>query len=239
MPQLADNEAVAGAFARDGVVLVEHAIEKAQLRCLESAFEAAGGRRHGGMEAAFVADLTIHPVLSALARMLAGPKARLVRIIAFDKSPEANWFVPWHQDRTVALARREAVAGFDRWTEKDGIPQAEPPISLLEGMVTLRLHLDACNALAGPLEVIPGTHLFGRLGKTAIEKALSGGTPKVCLAARGDILAMRPLLLHRSQRALAPSHRRVLHLEYCAAALPAALQWSLPRGAEPISGLLH
>lgn len=36
---------------------------------------------------------------------------------------------------------------------------------------------------------------------------------------------MRPLLLHASSPALAPAHRRVLHLEYAAAPLPPGLEW--------------
>jgi hypothetical protein len=34
--------------------------------------------------------------------------------------------------------------------------------------------------------------------------------------ARGDIVAMCPLLIHRSQRARTPAARRVIHLEFCA-----------------------
>ena len=41
----------------------------------------------------------------------------------------------------------------------------------------------------------------------------------------GDALLMRPLLLHSSGRLRTASHRRVIHIEYAAFALPGGLQW--------------
>ena len=35
-----------------------------------------------------------------------------VRAILFDKTGDANWTVPWHQDRSIAVATRIDVAGF-------------------------------------------------------------------------------------------------------------------------------
>jgi hypothetical protein len=35
-----------------------------------------------------------------------------------------------------------------------------------------------------------------------------------CVAPRGGILAMRPLLLHASSQAIRPRHRRVIHLAW-------------------------
>ena len=36
----------------------------------------------------------------------------------------------------------------------------------------------------------------------------------ICEAAAGDVLLMKPLLLHASSKAEAPGHRRVVHLEF-------------------------
>jgi hypothetical protein len=36
---------------------------------------------------------------------------------------------------------------------------------------------------------------------------------------------MRPLALHASSPATAPHHRRVIHIEYAPAPLPAPLRW--------------
>lgn len=40
------------------------------------------------------------------------PKGRPVKGIVFDKTPAANWKVPWHQDLTICVERRIDVNGF-------------------------------------------------------------------------------------------------------------------------------
>jgi ectoine hydroxylase-related dioxygenase (phytanoyl-CoA dioxygenase family) len=219
--------AVAATFARSGVAIVEHALTEDDLAELARLFGGHAGRRHHDLPAEQVAWIARHPVLSALAGAVSGTNARPVRVVAFDKTPTANWLVPWHQDRTIALAARSDVAGFSHWTTKDGHIHAEPPVSFLEGMATLRVHLDDCDESAGPLEVLPGTHALGRLDRAAIADAMTRHQPRLCLAARGDILVMRPLLVHRSQRARVPGRRRVLHIEYAARDLPHGLAWAL------------
>jgi len=51
--------------------------------------------------------------------------------------------------------------------------------------------------------------------------------PVVCEAEAGDVVAMKALTIHGSDAALKPSHRRVLHVDYCICALPEGLQWAL------------
>jgi ectoine hydroxylase-related dioxygenase (phytanoyl-CoA dioxygenase family) len=46
----------------------------------------------------------------------------------------------------------------------------------------------------------------------------------LCIAAAGDALLMRPLLLHASSRSTSPNNRRVLHIEYAAFCLPTYIQ---------------
>jgi hypothetical protein len=78
--------------------------------------------------------LDLPSLLRDLATRLAGRPARMVRILAFDKTPETNWGVPWHQDRTVAVKRRVDVDGFGPWSVKAGMPHVVPPEALLEAM---------------------------------------------------------------------------------------------------------
>jgi len=47
-----------------------------------------------------------------------------------------------------------------------------------------------------------------------------------CAARAGDILAMRPLLLHASSKSTQPARRRVLHVEYAASDLPGPFRWT-------------
>ncbi|MEZ5299860.1 MAG: hypothetical protein R3F11_04210 [Verrucomicrobiales bacterium] len=55
------------------------------------------------------------------ARLLGGD-ALPVRAIYFDKSPESNWGVAWHQDLTIAVAARAVVPGFDRGARRVASP---------------------------------------------------------------------------------------------------------------------
>lgn len=148
-----------------------------------------------------------------------------VRAIFFDKSPASNWLVPWHQDVTIAVARQMEVPGFGPWSRKDGIPHVQPPVALLEGMLAVRLHLDDCDATNGALRVLPGTHRCGRLGPAQIAATRSAGAEVVCEASAGDVLLMRPLLLHASGKSQTHRRQRVLHIEYCSAELPGGLAW--------------
>ena len=130
------------------------------------------------------------------------------------------------------MRRRVESPGFGPWSEKEGIAHVEPPIEVLESMLTLRVHLDAADQHGGALRVIAGSHRLGRLDAAGIESA-GKATPSVsCAADRGSVLAMRPLVLHASSRAQAPAHRRVIHLEFASEPLPGNIQW---HWAHPIS----
>jgi hypothetical protein len=166
-----------------------------------------------------------HLFASSLPPQLAPAPPRPVRAISFDKSPAANWYVAWRQDLTIAVAERRDVPGFGPWSVKNGVPHVQPPVGLLEHMLTVRLHLDPADATNGALRVLPGSHRHGRLRTEHIE-SLRHATPDIlCRATAGDALLMRPLLLHASSRATAAARRRVLHIEYAACELPGGLSW--------------
>jgi ectoine hydroxylase-related dioxygenase (phytanoyl-CoA dioxygenase family) len=149
-----------------------------------------------------------------------------VRAIYFDKSPETNWLVPWHQDLTIAVnAQKQTIDGFGPWSVKDGITHVQAPITLLEQMLTVRIHLDDADESNGALRILPGSHQFGRLAADRIRELCSNGNETVCAAAAGDALLMCPLLLHASSRSTTARHRRILHIEYAAFALPNGLAW--------------
>jgi ectoine hydroxylase-related dioxygenase (phytanoyl-CoA dioxygenase family) len=169
--------------------------------------------------------LATHSGLCALAESVLGPGCAAVRGILFDKTPGANWKVAWHQDLTIAVAQRTERPGFGPWSEKAGIVHVQPPVAILEGMLTLRVHLDDCGLANGPVRVLPGSHRAGRLSPQAVDRWRAEVAAVDCGAAAGDVLAMRPLLLHASSPAASPAHRRVVHLEYAAATLLAEIDW--------------
>lgn len=173
---------------------------------------------------------TIHgrvsrPPFISLAREALGKDALPVKGIYFDKNPDSNWVVPWHQDLTIALQEQHEVEGYSNWTVKEGAWHVQPPASVLESQVTLRLHLDDCSEQNGALRVVPGSHRLGRLDHAAEAKLREDVGEVLCEAKRGDVLVMSPLILHASSKAVQPSHRRIVHIEYSAARLPEPLAW--------------
>jgi hypothetical protein len=184
----------------------------------------SAGRR-GLLSLPVIATLARSDTLLNLVRPHLPAEPTPVRAIYFDKSPDANWLVAWHQDLTLALQSRADIDGFGPWSIKDGVPHVQPPIALLEKMLTLRLHLDDADEPNGALRVLPGSHNSGRLSSEQIQNVRSQQTDVLCAASAGDALLMRPLLLHASGRSRIERHRRVLHIEYAGFALPAGLQW--------------
>lgn len=148
-----------------------------------------------------------------------------VRAIYFDKQRDANWKVACHQDLTIAVKRRIDVDGFSAWTMKAGIQHVQPPVEILENMVAVRVHLDDADEMNGCLRVIPGSHRHGRLNPEQIAELRRNVRETPCVVKKGDFLVMRPLLLHASSVAVEPTHRRVIHLEYCSSDLPGGLEW--------------
>ena len=57
------------------------------------------------------------------------PAAAPVRVVAFDKSQETNWGVPWHQDRIIAVSEKADVSGYTNWTKKSGVCCVVAPCS--------------------------------------------------------------------------------------------------------------
>jgi hypothetical protein len=161
----------------------------------------------------------------AQTQYLLPPGARLVRAILFNKTSTANWYVTWHQDKTVALSGVFADPSFRAWSLKDGVHHAQPPRALLEEMLTLRVHLDAATCENGCLKVIPGSHRLGVLTSEQIQAQVAGQTPVYCEAEQGAALVMRPLLIHASSKCAFPSQRRVLHLEFSDWRLPDGIDW--------------
>lgn len=162
------------------------------------------------------------PLLELLRDVL-GPDVGLVRALFFDKPPERTWALPWHKDLTIAVKPHAGESTvFSKPTLKAGVPHVEASREVLEAMLTLRIHLDDMTDENGPLQVVPGSH---RLGKAPVA---SYESVRTILGLRGDVLAMRPMLAHRSisSREGTTQHRRILHLEFTGLPhLPDGFEW--------------
>ncbi len=222
-------------FEQSGFAVVPDVLTAAEVDTLlvaHAALEASqSSGRHAGIrnllqESPTVAVIASSSAVIPLVATLLGDGAFRVRALFFDKTPDANWKVPWHQDLAIAVRERVDTEDFTGWSVKDEVPHVHPPAAILARMVTVRLHLDDCWAENGPLRVLPGSHRHGRLDQEAITRCRSEAAEVVCTISRGGALVMRPLLLHASSAATHPAHRRVLHLEYAAEPLPGALRWA-------------
>jgi ectoine hydroxylase-related dioxygenase (phytanoyl-CoA dioxygenase family) len=164
-------------------------------------------------------------LLQQIAAERIGSEAHAVRALFFNKSDDANWALGWHQDRTIAVMERHAMDGFGPWTVKAGIPHVAPPIALLAGMLTMRVHLDAVPQDNAPLLIAPGSHRLGAIAEGDIPATVARCGTQACLAERGDIWLYATPILHASDRAKPGYRRRVLQLDFAASALPAPLEW--------------
>ncbi len=172
-----------------------------------------------------IQELIQSPVLQSIVHQFLPGKALPVRSILFDKSADTDWGVPWHQDLTIAVQAKHEMPGFSAWTLKDGVQHVQPPVEIMERMVTLRVHLDDTDATNGALRVLPESHRNKRHSSEAIIKETTLKKKVLCNADAGDILVMKPLLLHSSKKGISKGNRRILHVEYSVDDLPSPLTW--------------
>jgi hypothetical protein len=153
------------------------------------------------------------------------PGARIVRIVWFSKDATANWGVPWHQDRIIAVAQRHDLPVFRNWSEKRGIWHCEPPPETFEGMRFVRVHLDDCDETNGAMEIARGSEAAGLVPEADAARIASGYPAEVCIAQRGDIQVLPMLVLHRSRPAQTSAPRRALRIDVANFDLAPPLQW--------------
>lgn len=236
MTQLFEN--LHDALDRDGFAVVPEVVDLATVDALVDAINLAGpldsvlrreqdvyGMRDLLRAIPEVRRLAGSSALLDLVESVLGPGAFAVRGLLFDKTMTANWSVPWHQDLTITVRSRINAPGFGPWNVKAGIPHVRPPVEVLEGMLTIRVHLDDCEAEQGPLRVLRGSHREGKLAAEATRDWLEREPAVSCLVPKGGVVIMRPLLLHASSAATEPGRRRVIHLEYASSPLPQGVDW--------------
>lgn len=163
--------------------------------------------------------------LQRIAAALIGKGARPVRAVLFDKTTAGNWSLPWHQDRTVVVRERHDTPEYGPWSVKTGLLHVAPPIRILEGMATLRLHLDDVDADNAPLLISPGSHRLGRLNEAEIPAVVARLGTHACLADTGDVWAYSTPILHASKAVARPGRRRVLQLDFANRPLDGLLEW--------------
>jgi hypothetical protein len=157
--------------------------------------------------------------VTALASTALGAAAHPIDAIFFDKHLGANWAVPGHQDRLFPVA-----SGSHGSRVRGGVAYGEPDGETLARLVAMRIHFDPTDDDSGALCVVPGSHHRGVLtGEDLRNVTLTEFV--ACPAAAGDILIMRPLLIHRSSPSRGERRRRVLHVVYAPTQPSVSLRW--------------
>lgn len=223
---------------RDGFCILPHVFDAAEVSQLRSRIEIATTddadsalKSRGTVFAArnlidSITDLirlVEGNVLDQVLQQSIGNRYGLVRALYFDKPSSRSWNLPFHKDLTIAVKDNSLPTEvFSKPTHKAGIDHVEASQTLLENMLTLRIHLDKVTTANGPLDVIPGSHLSGKRNLESDREALK------ILVDEGDVLAMRPLLSHGSGHTDPEGNlrRRILHLEFAGTEhLPDGYQW--------------
>jgi ectoine hydroxylase-related dioxygenase (phytanoyl-CoA dioxygenase family) len=211
-------------IATDGLQIVPKRIPRDLLARLSDCFPADASNVRNALELTAIRELSHCQILRDLVVPVLGERCFAVRAILFNKTGTANWKVAWHQDVVIAVRSRATIAGFGPWSVKLGVDHVRPPPSVLENMLAVRVHLDDCGDNNGPLRILPGTHSLGVLSDSEIS-GVSKDREVVCSVQRGDLILMRPLILHASSAAREANSRRVVHIEFAAQELPAPLEW--------------
>lgn len=191
------------AFTRDGFAIAPAVLTHAQCDAVAAATttlaSGAPGLRslleHDWCRALTIA-LRAHPDIAT-----AIPVGHVaVQCTYFEKSAAQNWLVPIYQDLSIPVRARVAHPELRGWAEKEGSVFVQPPVSVLEQLVAVRVHLDPCLETDGPLQCLPGTHTQGRIEAAEAVRLKRDGAVVSCIVERGGALVMRPLVLHRRRR---------------------------------------
>lgn len=222
-------------FQGNGFAIIRNPFSVGQIDKLTSAIEKFREENNSPMSAGFrnllkqcseVREFANSKEIREIVVALQGETSKPIRSIFFDKTPASNWYVTWHQDLSIAVEKRIDTKGFGPWTVKDGTTHAQPPQEILDQIVSLRIHLDPCPKENGAIKFISGSHKNGILDPAVLPALVESSRATCCEAEKGDVILMRPLILHSSSKSISPDHRRVLHLEFSAATLPNGLSWT-------------
>jgi ectoine hydroxylase-related dioxygenase (phytanoyl-CoA dioxygenase family) len=200
---------------KEGFELIRGVFNKVEIEAMRveadrvSTAEGAACVRHLRAKSEVFYQLAISERLKSLISSYLSP----VRSILFDKTPEENWPVTWHQDLTITVENKIEIEGYGAWSTKAGSVHVQPPESLLREMVTIRIHLDETPESNGALRVIPKSHTKGKIDSKEVLSHI-GESEITCACAAGDILLMSPLILHCSKRSEFTTRRRIIHFEY-------------------------
>ena len=210
----------------NGFALADVTLTDTQCDHLAASIPSARGATRGLLSHPTVLQFLQHKQLGSYLWSVIGRDLVAVKATLFDRTPPSQKNVEWHQDRVIEVRERMDVAGYEAWTMRNGVLHVEPPASVLEQMLAVRLYLDSCGEEDGPLRVLAGSHIRGKLSDAALQEQVATGAVVDLHATKGSVLLMRPLLVHTSAPARMPGHHRVLHIVFAPPEAVSPLEWA-------------
>ncbi len=211
-----------GAVAPEAVMDLGTRLDKVKVTRRSSRASGAGLRIDQEIVEELLGALRRVPELRTFLAAELGGRPLVVRALFFDKSSTARWFVKWHRDTMIPVQEHLPSTELTAPSIKEGVRHVRASARILANMLSIRLHLDPMTTANGPLCIVPGSHNVPNLAG-APDFDATFHKPQTCRAGPGDLLLMRPLLLHSSPKPMSADRRRILHLELSGSA-------SLPDG---------
>ena len=207
-------------FSFEEMIDVDKEISHVEFDCLK------GGFRNAEKKFSSINKLVNSTKLFKKAEDYLEGTPKIVRVILFNKSLKNNWIVPWHQDCTVAVSKKFDLKGWGPWSVKDGLYHVQPPLECLNDMVAFRIHIDDTTKENGSLRILPNSHRFGIMTSDEIGYYVKHNSFLSCELKCGSVLALRPLLLHSSQKTKVNTNRKTIHVEFSRYQLPNDINWA-------------
>lgn len=215
-----------------GFGILNHVYSKRDIRKLKARFdtyikqndEQAFGMREVLLKMPELKDILFNKNFKKLIKSI-DKEVFLTKAIYFDKSPQDNWYVIWHQDVPINVTKKIETKGFSSWTNKKGVISVCPPEAISKNTFSMRIHLDDTTIKNGALKVIPGSH-NKRLNDEEIKLITANSIPFSSEVGSGGVQLLKPLLLHASSETTVQKRRRVLHLEFSSIELPKGLSYA-------------
>ena len=212
-----------------GFVLADIELSEDQLDYIATSLPSVADQRGGSrrlLSHPTVLRLIRHRQLAQLLWSLTGRELVAVDARLLDSACKPETPSQWHQDRLVAVRERLDVHGYGPWSTRVGVSHVEPPLSVLDQMVVLQVHLDDAADGSHALRILPGSHRAGKLTADGIKRLVETQDAVMPVMPKGSLVVMRPLLLHAtSASSLRSQHYRVLHVEFAPPEAITPLQW--------------
>jgi len=204
-------------FEKDGVLVFPRVLSNTRLKeimnsCEDTLPGIVGSRNLLSFNWATILaeELKAPPRISSIL----GPSSKVIQCNYFSKSADNNWYVTLHRDLSIPVAEKIESEHWSGWSIKEGQLYAQPPRTVLESLVAIRIHFEDNDENNGALQVVQGSHKSNPENKDTI----------VCRVEAGGALVISPLILHKSSK-LKSGSRRVLHFVFGPHHLPDGASW--------------